>query len=134
MRQVARRNRMRHVASVSLARAPALGQMHFKKRAMRSRNPAEGAQRLHHSCAVRPSAARAAAQRHHCDLAGRKRFLTELAELRVYLAPSIQEFFRRHILNLNGSRQPILRNSYMTRAQLRLNSLMLKRIKSIRRQ
>ena len=68
MRQVAGRDRVRHFASIMPARAPALGQMHFEKCAMRSRKPAEWAQRLHHSGAVRPAAARAAAQRHHCDL------------------------------------------------------------------
>src|ERR1700722_9821081 len=108
--------------------------MHFKKRTMRSPKPAEWAQRLHHACAVRPSTARAAAQRYHPHLAGRKRCLAEFAELRINLAPCVKEFFRRHILNLNCRRQPILSNSDMPRTQLRLNSLMLKRIESVRRQ
>ena len=92
---------------------------------MLSRQPAERDQRLHHACSPGPATSCAPAERDHRNRARSERLFSHRAKVDVHLLPRVKQIFRRHILDLDRCRNPVLRQPDLSRAHLCLDPLML---------
>ena len=131
VRQVAGSDDVRQSGAAKAARAAVAGQVYFEEAAVLAAQSAKGVEGLDDARAFRPTAACAAGERNHCHHSCRQGLLADFVVFRRDIFGGVKEICGANVGDQAGGGKTILRQPHAAVAQVRLDLLMLRAIKSM---